>query len=83
MWQVPVNVFDTSQRATPLFCAAAIENSACLPLLLSSGADVNYGLHGLSVSALLAAVREEHALALIKCYQLPITKSSIFTILQP
>ena len=63
-----MNVFDTSQRATPLFCAAAIENSACLPLLLSSGADVNYGLHGLSVSALLAAVREEHALALIKCY---------------
>ena len=52
-----MNVFDISRRATPLFCAAAIENSECLPLLLSRGADVNHGLHEFGVSALLAAVR--------------------------
>ena len=34
-----------------------MENSECLPLLLSSGADVNHGVHELGVSALLAAVR--------------------------
>ena len=52
-----MNVFDISRRATPLFCAAAIENSECLPLLLSRGSDVNHGLHEFGVSALLAAVR--------------------------
>lgn len=65
-------MFDSSRRASPLFCAAAIEKSQCLPLLLATGADVNLGaggvgsyhinccspgLHELGVSALLAAVR--------------------------
>lgn len=52
-----MNVFDISHRATPLFCAAAKENSQCLPLLISGGADVNIGLHEFGVSALHTGVR--------------------------
>ena len=55
--QVPCNVFDISHRATPLFCAATVESSDTLPLLLAAGANVNLGLHEFGVSALHAAVR--------------------------
>ena len=57
MFKIPLNAFDICHRATPVFCAAAKENSDCLPLLISNGADVNLGLHDFGVSALHTAVR--------------------------
>ena len=54
---MPIDVFDISNHATPLFCAAAKEGSLCLPILISKGANVNIGLHEFGVSALHSAVR--------------------------
>ena len=55
LFQGSVNCWDGSERATPLFCAAAIENSKCLPILLASGADLNQGLHEYGLSAVHCA----------------------------
>jgi hypothetical protein len=48
-------VWDGCERATPLFCAAAAENSRCLSALLGAAADPNMGLHELGISALHCA----------------------------
>jgi ankyrin repeat protein len=53
--QANPNVWDGAERATPLFCAAAAEDSRCLAALLAAGADPNMGLHELGISALHAA----------------------------
>ena len=50
-----MNSWDGSERATPLFCAAAIENSKCLPILVKGGADLNQGLHEFGLSAVHCA----------------------------
>ena len=48
-------MWDGAERATPLFCAAAAEDSRCLAALLAAGADPNLGLHELGISALHCA----------------------------
>ena len=50
-----MNCWDGSERATPVFCAAATENSSCLPILLAHGGDLNQGLHELGLSAVHCA----------------------------
>lgn len=56
-----INCFDKQKLAAPLFCAVASGTSAeaenVVQVLLDAGADINFGLHQLGVSALHVAVR--------------------------